>query len=209
MSNRFPEVSMSHLRLLLALPVLACASAQPASEQPAPAQPAPASSTPPAATQVTRIFAGDFNPDLAHFEMVSGPDAGSVSYFRAPRDQVWPILPQTFQAVGLNGQVLNAATYEYGQPERTARMRLGDSPLSRYFDCGARSGIPNADNFTVTYTITSQLHPGTEGRTQLRTRITASARSTGTGDLRVRCASTGAMERRIHDFVARRLPAGG
>lgn len=195
---------MSHLRLLLAFPLFACAPAQPAGDQPAPAEPVVRSTA-----QTVRIVGGDFDPNLAHFEMASGPDAGSVSYFRAPMEHVWPTLPQVFETLGLRGQVLNAAQHQFGQPERTARMRLGDSPVSRYFDCGVRAGVPNADNFTVTYTVTSQLHPGTEGRTQLRTLITASARAAGTGDRRVRCSSTGGMERRIHDLVARRLPSGG
>jgi hypothetical protein len=195
---------MSRLRLLLVLPVLACAPAQPAGDPPTSSEPSPASTG-----QRIRISSVDMPPDMVFYEMVSGPDGGSVSHFRASLDRIWAALPLAFEALQLQGQVLNASEYRYGQNERSVRMRLGGGSVSRYFDCGMRGGVPNADNYSVTYTVTSQLHTGAEGTTQLRTRVTANARATGTGDQRIRCSSTGRMEREIHDFIARRLPPGG
>jgi hypothetical protein len=139
-------------------------------------------------------------------EMVNA-GTGRVA-IQAPADQVWAALPDVFKEVGLDqAGVLDEAARVYGTQPSSVRRRLAGVPLSRLLDCGSRAGIPNADSYSVTVSVRTQVQPdGAEG-SFLRTDVEAHGRATGTSDVSVRCGTTNELERRIERLVKARLAA--
>jgi len=135
--------------------------------------------------------------------------AGRVA-IAASADQVWAALPDVFTEVGLDqAGVLDESARVYGMQPTSVRRRLAGVPLSRLLDCGSRAGIPNADSYSVTVAIRTQVQPdGAEG-SFLRTELEAHGRATGTSDASVRCGTTNELERRIERLVKARIAGIG
>lgn len=137
-------------------------------------------------------------------EMVNAP-AGRVA-IAAPADQVWAALPEVFTELGLDqAGVLDETGRVYGTQPTTVRRRLAGVGLSRILDCGARAGIQNADSYSVTIAIRTQVQPNGAAGSYIRTELDAHGRAPGSSDVSVRCGTTNELERRIERLVKARI----
>ena len=136
-------------------------------------------------------------PDRTHAEV-------TVS---APPARAWEAVRETYTALGIPAGTSDAQTLTYGNQKLTARRRLGDTPLSRYLNCGQTVvGAPVAENYRVTLAILSTVHPTPGGGSRVTTRLGASAESIEGGSSNVvACGSTGVLEARIGEGVKSRL----
>lgn len=133
-------------------------------------------------------------------EMVNAP-AGRVA-IAAPADQVWAALPEVFTELGLDrAGVLDETGRVYGIQPTAVRRRLAGVALSRLLDCGSRAGIQNADSYSVTIAVRTQVQPNNATGSYLLTEVDAHGRATGTSDVSVRCGTTNELERRIERLV--------
>ena len=84
------------------------------------------------------------------------------------------------------------------------RQRLGPLPPIDLFDRGsATTGTPNANSYTLTVEIVTQLQPLVTGTTStVSTPISARAKDEGTSSPAVRCGSTGHLHRQIAERIA-------
>lgn len=127
-----------------------------------------------------------------------------------PAGRAWELLPLAYEAAGLPLSTLDTEARRIGAGGVRAQGRLGGTWLSRYVDCGtAPTGIPNADSFTITLDVATQVS-GTASAAQLSTIVRATGRPSSTSTSSpVNCPSRGALERRLVELVqeqAAKLP---
>jgi len=146
--------------------------------------------------------------EARHLLQLNAPGAGSTSV-EAPAELVWAALPAVYAQLGLQGRVLDDQRRVYGQPETSVRRRLQNEPLSRFLDCGSRSGIPNVNSYTVRLAVRTHVQAAGEGVSQIRTQVEANANTPGGGDPLVRCGSTNELERRIETRLILQLVRDG
>jgi hypothetical protein len=182
---------MHRLLVLLSVALVGCSSAQ-------------GTHSPVGSTQRSTDLATDGS---RHLLEVRAPGAAMVPIAASP-DRVWEALPVVYTELGLTGQVLDAQRRIFGQPETTMRRRLQSEPLSRFLDCGMRSGIANANSYNVRVSVRTQVLADGADASQLLTQVEASAYSSGGTDPWVRCGSTNALEQRIVERLRQQLARG-
>lgn len=119
----------------------------------------------------------------------------------------------TFQAVSAAYATLNIAVTDINQQARTignssfrARRRIGDVPSHRALDCGGDTGMPNAETYQLTLTIQTKVVPSDAGGSVVMTTLEGTGRNpTTSASSDVRCASLGALEKRIGELVKKTL----
>lgn len=130
-------------------------------------------------------------------------DAGAV-VIRAAPEIAWIALPGVFQALEIAPKHIDSGQKIMGNVDHSVRRRLGGEPLSIYLNCGSSMSGPIANNYDVKLSVISQLHPAEEGRTLIRSRVAATARSReGTSSSSVQCGTTGRLEARIAELLNR------
>ncbi len=135
---------------------------------------------------------------------VTMPTAG-VSTVQAPLDQVWRLLPSAYSALGIPIAQLDSASHTVGNPGIRVRRHLGNTPLSRYLDCGRAQGGPSADTYEVHLSVLTQARPDTAGGTMVATTVQAMARPVTFSGGYTRCSTTGALEQRIVSLLEESL----
>jgi hypothetical protein len=128
---------------------------------------------------------------------------GTVS---APVEQVWTVIASVYRELGIELTTVLTDTYTLGNESLKIRRSLAGTPLSRYLDCGAGTGIgPNADYYNVQMSIVTQLSPNTSGGTDIRSVVDATATPVSLGSNPVVCSSTSLLESRIAKMVQERM----
>jgi hypothetical protein len=122
-------------------------------------------------------------------------------------DRVWSALPAVYESLGIPVAELNQGSRTIGNPGLRVRGRLGDTRLSRYLDCGAAQGGPNAETYNVTLSVLTSVQAQGEAATAVLTDVQASARPVSLAGEPVRCSTKGALENRIADAL-RAMPQG-
>ena len=141
-------------------------------------------------------------------EGTAAPSA-NTAVLRADRAAVWKELPAVYEEFGIPLTKVDAESYVIGNEGLKVSRRLKGVPLSRYLRCGDSQGMPNADTYDVLLAVVTQLRPTTDGGTQVATTVDAAARPTSFNTTNtVACASSGALERRLHDRLAARVKTG-
>ena len=177
---------------LAALAVAGCTSS------PRPAQ------TGPANIQTTRI-AGGADGGATNITTTTIPTA-NVAQLAASMDRSWAALRAAYDSVGIPVATVDEAQRLLGNTGFKLRRKLGSTPLSRYLDCGAAQGGPNAETYEVFLAVATQLQPGSrDGWTQATTSVQASAKPVSFAGEYVNCTSNGALEARIVETVKRIL----
>ena len=124
-------------------------------------------------------------------------------------DATWDAVADVYTALGVTVGTLDTRTRIIGNPGVRMRRSLAGVKLSSYFDCGISAlGKRNADSYSLSVDMLTQVLPGEKKSSTLRTRVRASAADEGSSERRVTCSSTGALEARIADMVAERLKGG-
>jgi hypothetical protein len=117
-------------------------------------------------------------------------------------DKAWEALPTVFGELGIDPNVVDSRQHVFGNAGTTFRGKLGTQRLSHYFDCGAITGIPNADQYDILVRVITQIIPAEGGLSALRSQVEATGHANATSGQVVRCASTGALEGRIAHMLS-------
>jgi len=147
--------------------------------------------------RVTVVTAG-----LGAMDVRTTADAAGSYWADAPVDQVWAVLPQIYEELGVPLAVHDSDAKAIGNSSFRVR-RIGGTRLSQYLRCGTGvTATPNADRYQVTISLTTRISEANEGGTAIRTVVGATARPRDVGGSVVNCASTGRLENRISEMVA-------
>ena len=126
------------------------------------------------------------------------PRGGDVSL---SIDRAWIAVHAVYDSLHLPVATYDAATHTIESPTVRLRRRLGDTPLSRYLECGNAQGAPGADTYEVQLTVRTVLRSRTTDSTSVLSTVTADARPiTISGDY-ARCRTTGKLEARVLELM--------
>ncbi len=78
-------------------------------------------------------------------------------------DKAFAALEAAYIALGIPIAEKAPASRRLGNPAFRVRRKLGDLPLIKLLDCGSDSGMPNAETYILTLTITSVVSPNAAG----------------------------------------------
>ena len=122
-------------------------------------------------------------------------------------DVVLPILRDSYEELGIKVQIFDVTGTTGGQVGNryfVKSYRLGDTPLSRYLDCGSTITGPAADNYKITMSVLSVVAPAAPGST-VQTRVAARADAVAASGGSVSCRTIGTLEAALHRVLVRRL----
>jgi len=148
------------------------------------------------------VVAGDAVTIRSHEEIPI-----TATTVKSKPDKVLPVLRDSYEELGIKVQVFDAAGTAGGQVGNrffVKSYRLGDTPLSRYLDCGGTITGPAADNYKVTMSVLSVVSPSGTG-SMVQTNVTARADDVAASGGSLSCRSIGMLEAALHRILVRRL----
>ena len=125
----------------------------------------------------------------------------------AAPDAVFDALEASYAALQIPLSRREPTTRLLGNDGLKMRRALGKIELRRAFDCGGTSGMPNAETYTITATIISNVVADGQQGAVVNTVIDASAENPSYPGSGVRCSTTGSFEEAIAKEVRARLNA--
>jgi hypothetical protein len=166
-----------------------------------------ASSSAPAASGVTYSTTRIEVPSGGAYEMRTTSDNRSIdAIYGARADAVWRVLPLVYDTLGIKLTSMDANARTLGTQNARTRRKLAGEAMARSLSCGVGvTGEDNANSYDIYLTVMSAVEAQGTDHALLRTWVQGSARPTATSGDPVRCSSTGWLERRIADQVAKRL----
>jgi hypothetical protein len=132
---------------------------------------------------------------------IAQSESPSQRTIAAPAAAVWNALPAVYETLGLPITDRNAEARTTGTTSYKIRRKLGNTPLSRYIDCGSTQGSPSADSYEVLLTVSTQLLAASSDTTGVSTTVSALARPVFVSGEYVNCGSTRALEKRFFDIL--------
>ncbi|WP_396205825.1 hypothetical protein [Gemmatimonas sp.] len=127
----------------------------------------------------------------------------------APPERAFQALSAAYAALNIPVTDINQQARTIGNSAFRTRRRVGDVPTLRALDCGGDSGMPNAETYQLTLTIQSKVVPSDAGGSVILTTLEGTGRNpTTAASNEVRCASLGALEKRIGELVRKTLTGG-
>ncbi|NJD19023.1 MAG: hypothetical protein FIA95_07045 [Gemmatimonadetes bacterium] len=139
------------------------------------------------------------------------PSRGVVAdAVQATPDAAWAALPRAYADLGIPVKEVSDASRTLGNSRFVVSRRLGDTPLSRYLECGAGLTGAFADRYRIEMLIRTTVQPGEAGGARVESYLEASARNPeGSSNTGVACASTQRLERAIAERVRFHTGGGG
>lgn len=139
--------------------------------------------------------------------MVSTTEVNSA-LINAPVDKAWAALQEAYTTLSIPVTELNQQARTIGNSAYRVRRRIGDVPTMRALDCGGDSGMPNAETYQLLLTVKSRVIPSDAGGSVVQTTLEGTGKNATTAaSSDVRCASMGALEKRIVDLVKAKVAA--
>lgn len=117
----------------------------------------------------------------------------------------WAQLSPTYAEVGIPLTLFLPETRIAGNQGLNVRRTLGGVALRNYLLCGDDGTGPNADTYLISMNIATQIQAEADGTSKVATVMDATATSMTTGTNIIRCSTTGQLEKRINDVLAKRL----
>jgi hypothetical protein len=114
----------------------------------------------------------------------------------APRETVWGLLPAAYIDAGLPEPVADQSTWTVAVVDHRVARRIGDMRMSTLISCGSDLTGQHADTHRIRLSVRTWLEQS-DGGTEARTRLEATASSTEGRAGVVACTSTGELENRI------------
>ncbi len=148
----------------------------------------------PTTTETVRVAGGGSGSLSLTTTSAANAAGGTVSYTIA---DVWRVLPAVYESLGIPRTHLDANAHVLGNEGMKIRRQLGGVRLSRFIDCGNAQGGSSADEYDVSFAISTQLASVDERSTSVSSVIEASARPVMFSGEQVRCSSKGVLEQRI------------
>lgn len=150
-----------------------------------------------AASETVRVI-GAGGAMTAEIHPGDQPRGGDVSL---SIDRAWIAVRAVYDSLHLPVATYDAATHTIESPTVRLRRRLGETPLSRYLECGNAQGAPGADTYEVQLAVRTTLRANEAGGTTVLSTVNADARPiTISGDY-ARCRTTGKLEARVLELM--------
>jgi hypothetical protein len=122
--------------------------------------------------------------------------------------QVWSVLPQVYEELGIPLSMKDDGRKVLGNDAWRTRRQVGRVPMQRYIDCGRSGTIENAETYSITMSIITNVTANPSGGSVVGTTISATGRNPVTSSTQdVRCVSMGDLEIRIRDMVQTKVAA--
>jgi hypothetical protein len=153
-------------------------------------------------TQVDRVIvSSDAGTIRSHEEI---PTASTT--VKSTPAQVFPALRGAYEELGIKVVVFDSSGVggRVGNPYFVKTSRLGNTPLSRYLDCGGTITGPAADNYKVTMSVLSVVSASGSG-SAVHTRVSARADNAAASGGSLSCLPIGTLEAALHRVLVRRL----
>lgn len=119
----------------------------------------------------------------------------------APRETVWALLPAAYNDVGLPEPVADQSTWTVAVVGHRAMRRIGDTRMSAMISCGSDIAGQHADTHRIRLSVQTWLEES-DGGTNARTRLEATASSIEGRAGVIACTSTGELENRITEMLS-------
>ncbi len=162
----------------------------------------PAGSGPAVVVDRVRISGGD-QGELMDAAVQSTKFVSSNTIAK-PVDDVWAVLPDIWSTLGLTIDGISQKEHRLTSGVIRVRRSLAGVSLSRYVDCGRSTLGPNADSYFIALKVETVLS-GSGSVAVVQSAMQASGEGTGNGGQVMRCSSTGELENRIAERLAKRL----
>ena len=130
----------------------------------------------------------------------------SATTVKSTPAKVLPALRGAYDELGIKVQIFDSTSSggRVGNRYFVKSFKLGDTPLSRYLDCGGTITGPAADNYKVTMSVISVVSASDSGST-VHTRVGARADDAAGSSGSLSCRSIGTLEAALHRVLVRRL----
>ncbi|MES2522129.1 MAG: hypothetical protein V4617_05475 [Gemmatimonadota bacterium] len=159
---------------------------------------APELSTPRMSTQTIQVAGGA----SANVSLVNN-SASQKAILDLTPDQAFAATERAFAALAIPVTDRDAGLRRVGNMAFRTRRKVGDLLMTKVVDCGGDTGMPNAETYTVTLTILSQITPNDAGGSVIQTLVEGSAVNPLTNASNaVRCSSVGGLEARIKALLS-------
>jgi hypothetical protein len=132
------------------------------------------------------------------------PDrVAGVDTIGAPPARVWDALPRVLAGLGMAVDQVDADGTRVTTRLTQFRRELAGTRLSRMLHCGVGPVGDNADSYFVSVRVQLAMVRVRAQATMVEARVSAAARPPDNGATAVRCTSTGLLEQRVLELVAR------
>jgi hypothetical protein len=144
------------------------------------------------------------NPGAGHSDMTYYfDDTAVVSVIDAAPNDLWAHLLNWYEALGLAPDVQDSRSLTVGVREAMLRRTLGERRISTFMSCGRDMTGELADRSTIRLWMVTRLVPTEDGRTQIRTELTANATDNDGTSRSIRpCSSNHRLEMSLAQDVA-------
>lgn len=117
----------------------------------------------------------------------------------------WAQVPAAYADLGIPLTFSQPENMMAGNQGLNVRRQIGGVGLRNYLLCGDNGSGPNADSYQISMNIATQVQKADDGTSKVATVLDATATSMTTGTNPVHCSSTGELEQRLNELVARHL----
>ncbi len=151
------------------------------------------------------------NPGAGHSDMTYYfDDTAVVSVIDAAPNDAWAHVLTGYETLELALDVQDAQRLMVGVQEAMLHRSLGGRRISTFMSCGRDMTGELADRSTIRLWMVTRLVPTEDGRTQIRTELTANATDNDGTSRSVRpCSSNHRLEMGLAQHVAAALTPGG
>jgi hypothetical protein len=146
----------------------------------------------PSGTETVRVSGagGAMTAEIHPSDALRGGDVA------VPLDRAWAVMRAVYDSLHLPVAAFDPSSRTIESPMLRVRRRLGDTPLSKYLNCGDTQGGQSADSYEIQLLVRTTLHTH-QDTTSILTNVSAEGRPiTLSGDY-TRCISTGNLENRV------------
>jgi hypothetical protein len=117
----------------------------------------------------------------------------------------WSQVPAAYADLGIPLTFSQSENMMAGNQGLNIRRQIGGVGLRNYLLCGDNGSGPNADSYLISLNIATQVQKVDDGTSKVATVLDATATSMTTGTNPVHCSSTGELEKRLNELVAKHL----
>lgn len=137
---------------------------------------------------------------------MTGVDATNVQTLAFAPDQVFRMLPNVLDSLGIPVAMLEPSKRSIGNPAFKIRQRLKGTPLSRFIDCGSSTQVgANADTYDVSLVVIADVAAAAANSSRVTLTFEAVAKPVNFSQQYSRCSSRGSFESRFFDVLKAKL----
>lgn len=162
----------------------------------------------PAVAQQGSAFQQTGNGSLISNDLMftESPRGAIITPLPAAFDKAYLLAGDAFKDLGLKVNYQQPGSGEVGVSRYIITRKLAGEPLHTFVDCGIGTDGPVADSYRIYLNARTVVRSVAADRVELETFVDAEAKDmSGPSTAPSHCGTTGALERRLHTLVARKL----